>query len=69
MRVGIAFTVKGCPVHAQASFPGELGSPCWQQPSGAAAKPGGIATARHVGRSLQDRPSSSCQGHFPEQLV
>lgn len=69
MGVGIAFTVKVCPMHTQAPFPGGSGSPCWQQPSGAAVKPGGTATARHVGRSLQDRPSGSCQRHFPKQLV
>lgn len=56
MRAGIAFTVKGCPEHTQAPFPG--GSPrlYWQQPSGAAAKPGGMATVR-------------CEEFPPEQIL
>lgn len=68
MRARIAFTVKGCPVHTQAPFPG--GSPrlYWQRPSGAAAKPGGMATVRcgefPPGQTLgsETRPSSSWEG-------
>lgn len=69
MRVRIAFIVKGCPVHTQTPFPGGLGSPHQQQPSGDAEKLSSMAPARHVGRSLQDRTSGSFQRHFSKQLV
>lgn len=68
-REGIALTVKTCSTHAQAPFPGGSGNLRWQQPWGAAAKPGGTATTGQLGRSLQAGPSGSRQRHFPEQFV